>query len=185
MEGTGKALADLIGGRIQPFYFDYGSNSATWAADEMVAGCLADYVAAVSDAYAKKSGWDRKVILVAHSMGGLASLYATQRGQARDRIGGLITFDTPYLGSPFGNTLVAGMLQGLQQSAGSKLVPRVGSDAQICLGQHKDGAGLVKGCDAELPGYMPVEAGVTTIAGDITVERTGGTEPRGRTAESG
>ncbi|MDG4838342.1 alpha/beta fold hydrolase [Micromonospora sp. WMMD967] len=174
LEGTGKALAERTGKRIQPFYFDYGSNSTTWAADKIVAGCLADYIVAVSDAYAKKSGGDRKIILVGHSMGGLASLYAAQNGKAMDRIGGMITFDTPYLGSPFGNTGVAGWLQGLHQGVGSKLIPPIGSDAQICLGQHKDGVGLVKGCDAKLPGYMPVAAGVTAIAGDITVKRTFG-----------
>jgi len=177
LQDTGKELVERTGNRIQPFYFDYGSNSTTWAADKMVAGCLADYVAAVSDAYGKKSAGDRKIILVGHSMGGLASLYAAQDDKARDRIGGLITFDTPYLGSPFGNTGVAAMLQGLQQSARSKLVPPMGSDAQICLGQHKDGAGLANGCGAKLPGYLPVAAGVTTIAGDITVKRTFGPFP--------
>ncbi|MEU2616117.1 alpha/beta fold hydrolase [Micromonospora sp. NPDC007271] len=174
LEGAGRALEERTGKRIQPFYFDYGSNSTTWAADKMVAGCLADYIAAVSDAYSRKSGGDRKVILVGHSMGGLASLYAAQDDKAKDRIGGLITFDTPYLGSPFGNTKLASMLQRLQQSIDSILIPPMGSDAQICLGQHKNGAGLAEGCNAKLPGYMPAAAGVTAIAGDITVKRTFG-----------
>ncbi|SNT62710.1 Alpha/beta hydrolase family protein [Asanoa hainanensis] len=171
LTGTGKALAERTGKRIQPFYFDYGTNSTTWAAHVLVAGCLADYIAAVSDAFAKKRGGDRKVVLVGHSMGGLASLYAARDVKTTDRIGGLVTFDTPYLGSPFGNTRVAEILQ---RSVGGKLIPPIGSDAQVCLGQHRDGAGPAKGCAGVLPPFLPVAAGVTTIAGDITVKRTFG-----------
>ncbi|MEU8819588.1 alpha/beta fold hydrolase [Actinoplanes sp. NPDC048796] len=104
---------------MQPFYFDYGDNSTTWAADRLVAGCLAEYIAAVSEAYGKKSGGDRKVILVGHSMGGLASLYAAQNDRVRDRVGGLVTFDTPYLGSPFGNTAVAKVWQQVRLNSES------------------------------------------------------------------
>ncbi|GGQ49000.1 alpha/beta fold hydrolase [Couchioplanes azureus] len=174
MQETGEELRKRTGGRIQPFYFDYGRHSTTWAADDTVAGCLATYIAKVSTAYSDISGGDGKIILVAHSMGGLASLYAARSKEVGERIGGLITFGTPYLGSPFGNTGVASAWQKVRQELGDKAVPPVGSNAQTCLSPHKNGADMAAGCVGGLPPYLPAAAGVTAIAGDITVKRSFG-----------
>ncbi|WP_433380007.1 lipase family alpha/beta hydrolase [Actinoplanes sp. CA-142083] len=169
LQKAGKALDALLDHRIQPFYFDYGVQDTTWAADPIVSGCLSQYIEKVSAAYYKKGG-EGRVILVGHSMGGLASLYAAT-GNARADIGGLLTFDTPYLGSEFGDTGVAGWWQGVQQSLGPAIAPPVGSDAQICLGEHRDGAPLAKNCKWPLPKYLPAATPVTTIAGDVTIRR--------------
>jgi hypothetical protein len=174
MEKAAKALYSRTGKRIQPFQFDYGSQSTTWAADKLVSGCLATYLKQVSVAF-RTVGGDSRVILVGHSMGGLASLYATTNKDARAAVAGLITFDTPYLGSPFGNTGVAGWLQGIKRAFGDKLVPPAGSDAQICLGTRTEsGGGFQQGCAAAIPPYLPNTARVTAIAGDITVTRSFG-----------
>jgi pimeloyl-ACP methyl ester carboxylesterase len=174
MKDAADALYSRTGKRIQPFHFDYGSQSTTWAADKLVGGCLATYITGVGAAF-RKVGGDGRVILVGHSMGGLASLYATTDKAAQAAVGGLITFDTPYLGSLFGNTGVAGWLQGVRQAFGDKLVPPAGSDAQICLGTREEGGGKYQqGCDAKIPPYLPNTARVTQIAGDITVTRSFG-----------
>jgi len=171
MKKAADALYSRTGRRIQPFHFDYGSQSTTWAGDKLVSGCLATYINEVSAAF-KTTGGDGRVILIGHSMGGLASLYATTDKDARTAVAGLITFDTPYLGSPFGNTGVAGWLQGIKQAFGDKLVPPAGSDAQICLGTRKESGGKFQpGCKATSPPYLPNTARVTAIAGDITVTR--------------
>lgn len=174
MKKAADALYSRTGKRIKPFLFDYGSQSTTWAADNLVSGCLATYIKEVSAAF-QRAGGDSRVILVGHSMGGLASLYATTDKDARAAVAGLITFDTPYLGSPFGNTDVAGWLQDIRQAFGGKLVPPAGSDAQICLGTRKEsGGGFPRGCAAAIPPYLPNTARVTAIAGDITVTRSFG-----------
>lgn len=165
---TGQFLAEQLGNRIQPYYFDYAEQSTTWAGDDRVAGCLATYLTAVSNAY----GGDSKVIVVAHSMGGLATLYAAGRNGVSNRIGGVVTFDTPYLGSPFGNRTAAGLLQGAAQRWKGRLVPPPGSDAQVCLGPHSDGAPLPSGCTSSLPSYLPAAVPVAQIAGRVTVRRT-------------
>lgn len=166
---AGQALYDQTSHQIQPFYFDYRDQSTTWAANDAVAGCLARYITEVSTAYAKASG-DGKVILVGHSMGGLAILYAAAAGAARDDIGGIISFDTPYLGSPFGDSTLAGILQGLKQDGGVE-APPPGADAQVCLGEHANGSGLHAGCEYPLPPFLPAGVPVTQIAGDIIIRR--------------
>jgi pimeloyl-ACP methyl ester carboxylesterase len=169
-----EELKRRTGERIQPFHFDYGNQSTTWAADKLVSGCLATYVKQIVAAF-EAVGGDGRVILVGHSMGGLASLYATTDEDARAAVAGLITFDTPYLGSPFGNTGVGGWLQGVNQFLGNKPVPPAGSDAQICLGTRRpSGGAFQQGCSATIPPYLPNTARVTAIAGDITVSRSFG-----------
>jgi hypothetical protein len=103
-------------------------------------------------------------------MGGLAVLYAAARGSTAEAIGGVVTFDTPFLGSPFGGSAVAGMLEALRYLGGTS-VPPAGSDAQVCFGPHQDGAPLPAGCDYPLPPYLPADIPLTEIAGDITIHR--------------
>jgi pimeloyl-ACP methyl ester carboxylesterase len=174
LKKAADALSSRTGRRIQPFHFDYGGQSTTWASNKLVSGCLATYIKDVGAAF-RKAGGDSRVILVGHSMGGLASLYATTDEDARTAVAGLITFDTPYLGSPFGNTDVARWYQSFKQAFGGMLVPPAGSDAQLCLGTRKEsGGGFPQGCDAAIPPYLPNTARVTAIAGDITVTRSFG-----------
>ncbi|MBL7495921.1 alpha/beta hydrolase [Frankia sp. CNm7] len=168
LKETGKALTARTGNRITPYYFDYGAHRTTWASADAVAGCLAKYLAAVSATY----GGDGKVLVVAHSMGGLATLYAARRAGAAELLGGVVTFATPYLGSPFGETWAAGFWQDLHQH-GSTEVPPPGSDAQVCLGPHPNGgANMPDACASTLPSYLPASVPLTAIAGSATVRRT-------------
>jgi pimeloyl-ACP methyl ester carboxylesterase len=163
---TGKALARRTDNRITPYYFDYSKDATTWAGSNAVSGCLAKYITAVSTTY----GADGKVLLVAHSMGGLAILYAAAKDGAGSQIGGVVTFDTPYLGSPFGNTSLGGFFQGRNQGDGVNLPPE-GSDAQVCMGAHENGARLPSACAYDLPPYLATAVPVTQIAGVITIKR--------------
>ncbi len=154
--------------RIQPFFFDYGKDSITWAGAPAVSGCLASYISSVSAAY-YKTGGDGKALVAGHSMGGLAALYASTQNNAGPDIGGLITFDTPYAGSPFGNTSVATLREAILAGVD---VPPSGSDAGKCLGLHDDGASLPQTCAWGLPPYLPSGVPVDQIAGSIKVRRT-------------
>jgi pimeloyl-ACP methyl ester carboxylesterase len=193
---TGKWLTKHLPGKIQNYFFDYAAHATTWADNDTVAGCLATYLTDVSKAY-EAVGGDGKVLVVAHSMGGLATLYAathgdrTDVGHVADRLGGVVTFDTPYLGSPFGNRTLSGLLQGTKQQPsaveqflrrqspllsllpeGDAVVPPAGSDAQVCLAPHSDGGQMPAGCNAALPPYLPPSVPLTEVGGDITVRRT-------------
>lgn len=163
-------LTDQTNHEITPFLFDYGSHSDIWAAAPVVSGCLADYITAVSSAY-QAVGGDGGVLIVGHSMGGLAALYASVQPGVGKRIAGLITFDTPFAGSPFGDRAVAGALELYQQVVHRLAVPPEGSDAQVCLGLHDRGAPLPSGCAYGLPPYLAASTPIHEIAGDITLRR--------------
>jgi pimeloyl-ACP methyl ester carboxylesterase len=75
LTGLGQVVAAKVGDDIQPMVFDYSKWSAYWASDDHIAPCLADYLNAVSAAYAGAGG-DGRLIYVAHSLGGLAIRYA-------------------------------------------------------------------------------------------------------------
>jgi pimeloyl-ACP methyl ester carboxylesterase len=108
-----KVMAQIGNGHANPFLFDYSKWASYWASNPNIAACLADYVNAVSN-WNKLDGGDGKVIIVAHSMGGLAIRYATGSEYVSNpipagNIASIVTIDTPYLGSPFGNTSTAAL----------------------------------------------------------------------------
>jgi pimeloyl-ACP methyl ester carboxylesterase len=169
---TGSMLQQQTNNQIKPYYFDYARYSTTWAGADTVAGCLATYINTVSTSYGHAGG-DGKVIVVAHSMGGLATLYASGQSKAGSNvggeIGGVITFDTPYTGSPFGDTGIAAEAEKIKGHGA--ITPQAGSDAQVCLGTHANGMPLPTGCGYGLPPFLPVATPITQIAGSITVRR--------------
>lgn len=166
---TGTFLQQQTKNRIKPYYFDYAHQATTWAGSPSIGGCLATYIIAVSKSY-RRSGGDGKVILVAHSMGGLATLYASSQIDVGNDIGGVITFDTPYTGSPFGDTGIAALLEKI--NGHHDIAPQKGSDAQVCLGPHTDGMSLPAGCHYDLPPFLPAATPLTQIGGSVTVRRT-------------
>lgn len=170
---TSKVLHDPL----HAFVFDYSVNSGRWAAIPAIASCLAAYVNAVSAAY-KSAGGDGKVLAVGHSMGGLAirfsasSQYAAQPDGAS--LGGVVTLDTPHLGSPWGDTPQAQLGQdAVQLKLGNwfeGMFPfPAGGDGQVCLATHSGSAGMPLGCAT--PAWLPASVPVAEIAGDITVQR--------------
>ena len=160
------------------FYFDYSAHDTSWASTPAIASCLATYIGAVGAAYAKAGG-DGKVIVVAHSMGGLATLFSTSSRYAATPDGpvlaGLVSIDTPYLGSPFGNTALARAMEALPVlGAGhptSLFAPPAGTDASICLAAHAPpGNALPTGC--ALAPYLPAGVPLAELGGDMSVRRT-------------
>jgi len=188
---TGQPLTDTAKGLlaepnlpISTYQFDYSHWSSYWAANPNIAACLADYVRAVSDAY-HATGGDGRVIVVAHSMGGLAIRYATSALYVAHpidahQLAAVITFDTPQLGSPFGNVGV-GYLKELWQTVwkGAALPGPWSDDGQKCLAAHTNGADLPAGCGYATeagptapPPWLPAGVQLTQIAGDITINRS-------------
>jgi pimeloyl-ACP methyl ester carboxylesterase len=162
---TTEMLRKELGDRISTFTFDYFPWSLHWASDKHIAPCLAQYINDVSQAH-DKAGGDGKVVLVTHSMGGLATRYAALPA---DKVLQVITLGTPHLGSPLGGTAAAGLREALLTHLGREDPP--GASGGHCLAWHEKGAPLLEGC-GPLPPYLPPGVTVSQIAGDITVDRT-------------
>jgi pimeloyl-ACP methyl ester carboxylesterase len=186
---TMQPVANALGAAklpVHPFLFDYRSHNTDWASRPTVAGCLSAYIAAISAAY-QKAGGDGKVIVIAHSMGGLAARFASNSQftgtPVSQDLGAIITVDTPALGSPFGNQSLARAMQALPVFGGHHPASVLhgtfmdgfqtppGTDASICLALHQPPANrLPHGC--ALAPYLPTEVPVTQLAGDINLKRT-------------
>jgi hypothetical protein len=129
---------------VTPLYFDYEAHNSSWASAPVIAGCLATYVNTASDRYLQAGG-----------------------------DGGLVTIDTPYLGSPFGNQWIARALEVILARHPTSLAPQPtpGSDASICLAAHNPPSNVLPdGCAH--PPYLPASVPITELAGDISVKRT-------------
>ncbi len=154
--------------------FDYSSANTDWAAEPTVADCLARYVNAVGEQH-QRAGGDGKVYIVAHSMGGLAALFASDTAYTRSPIaeehfGGLVTVGTPYQGSPFGNTLPAEIKETWDElwSPNKTLPPRM-SNAAKCLARHDEKHWMPSGCPK--PPAAPGRP-ITMISTTTTISRT-------------
>lgn len=169
-QGLRKLMPDTFDFR----YFDYRGNRGDWAARAPVASCLADYINNIS-ALQHDAGGDGKVYVVAHSMGGLAIRFATDKNTVPNPVtasalGGVVTIDTPHLGSVFGSTWTATLTQWWQEHHGQSLQPDHTSDAARCLAIHGPGTHLPSGCAT--PPYLPAGVPLAETAGTSTVRRT-------------
>ncbi len=173
MDKTADALRKQLESRISTYVFDYSRWSSYWAADEHIAPCLAGYLKQVSAAYHDVGG-DAKVIVVAYSMGGLATRYAMTNGSTADPVLAtavpyIITMGTPSLGSPWGGTAFSTGKEFIQKVFGH--ADPSGASGGDCLAEHDKGRPLPKDCGG-LPPWLPNGVQLTQIAGDITVDRT-------------
>ncbi|HET8883844.1 MAG TPA: hypothetical protein VFM68_00030 [Candidatus Saccharimonadales bacterium] len=87
--------------------FDYENVHSEWVTNEAIGPELAMQIDCLAQA-SLQNGGQGKVIVVAHSMGGLATRYATNQTidgrKVADEVGLVITLGTPHLGSLWGNT---------------------------------------------------------------------------------
>ncbi len=94
---------------VAPFTFDYHEHSGRWVSDPSIGPALGDAIDCLFD----RSG-SEKVIVVAHSMGGLATRYALGEDRDRaDKVSTVVTFGTPNTGS------IAAQLVGTAADAAS------------------------------------------------------------------
>jgi pimeloyl-ACP methyl ester carboxylesterase len=83
--------------RVATYTFSYSRDSLAWVSDPTIGPALASAIACIADVH------DRRVVVVAHSMGGLATQFA--QGQTVDgrpvatRVGDVITVGTPFEGA--------------------------------------------------------------------------------------
>lgn len=162
-------LKAVYGARAAVFSFDYMEHNTEWASRPDVAGCLAEYVHEVSKVFAQK------VTVIAHSMGGLAIRYATDKALASPALSGaqlrhVVTIDTPHLGSPFGGTIAADALSVLQYLEVHHRFPGSDSDAARCLALREARGPMPEGCPT--PAFLPKGVGLTQISGENYLQRT-------------
>lgn len=174
MATTASMLEERMGDQVEVRLFDYARHATDWAARATIAPCLADHLRALSDAH-RAVGGDGKVFVVAHSMGGLVTLFSTDPSVVAtpvtaDELGGLVTLDTPFLGSPFGGTVLAEVKEALAEFEALGVVPAAHSDAGQCLQQWSAERELPPDCAT--PGPLPSGVPLHMVAGVATVERT-------------
>jgi hypothetical protein len=173
-----EASGSPVKNAVVTSYFAYPHHATEWANSRSIADCLATYLHDVSDAY-RGAGGDGKVEVVAHSMGGLATRFASAQTAGGVPVGsllaGVVTIDTPHLGSPFGGpTLGYGAIARLLEFAnrGGIFFPGPGTDAGECLGLHKPpGNRIGNGSCATAP-YLPAPARIHELAGEASVSRS-------------
>jgi pimeloyl-ACP methyl ester carboxylesterase len=174
MTEAAAKLRQQLGDRISTSTFDYSRWALHWASDSHIAPCLADYINTVSAAHKKVRG-DGKVVVIAHSMGGLAIRYAMDPDIVKSpataaTVSDIITLGTPHLGSPWGGTNVADWVAEVITHFGRERPP-ANAGGSRCLARHDKGAPLAADC-GPLPPYLPAGVTLTQLAGDITVDRT-------------
>jgi pimeloyl-ACP methyl ester carboxylesterase len=168
-----EALPDHKGRQF--LLFDYSKASTSWPDTPAIARCLATYIRDVSRTNSTRGG-DGMVYLVAHSMGGLAIRFALSPayGDAslvRD-VGGVVTIDTPYKGSMWGNQFLSWAASAKThplQALGLYGYPLGGARAWQCLATLGTRPSAPD-CAAAPP--LPEEVRLTQVAGDLSVERS-------------
>lgn len=163
------AITAALGSAVTPLTFDYHMANTNWVTDAAIGPQLAQCITWLANTSAKQGG-PGKVIIVAHSMGGLAVRCAVdpacvsgkgERAAANpDLIGLVITLGTPNLGSnpqslgPVGDTVCSWF-----PDCNTLLILRNTPAAKAMIAGSSELANL-----APLPASIPVDA----IAGEIT-----------------
>ena len=173
--GTGnpaavEALASAITEKLDSavYFFDHTLVNDVWAGDTALAGCLAAYI----DAVARGLG---DPVVVALSTGGLAVRYANDmiiEDRRIDRsLAGIVTVNTPHLGSPFGggwSTDAPDVLRRLGLGSWHAW-PSPDRGSARCLAPRQPATDMVEDC-ADEPPY--VRAVVHQIVGEISIRRS-------------
>ena len=180
-----KAIDGLAGTHVETF--DYSSSSRNWVTDKKIGRALAERIACLSQASAEAGGPGR-VVVVAHSMGGLATRQAASETvdgvSIGSRIGLVITLGTPNTGSWVNSVGLRGPQSGVESAAQTLLFNVLAAKCQdLDTGELIDGVCQfieAGGSDAakamrfgspqlkELPS-LPSDIPVLAMAGDIRV----------------
>jgi hypothetical protein len=152
-----------------PDTFDYSTAHYRWVTDKDIGPALAARIDCLAQHSLANHGTG-KVIVVGHSMGGLAARFAaaqTVNGhKVADEIGLVITLGTPNLGSGLAN-LGSGFMYSLCQNAGSAASllcdHQVGQTLSALHGLRDNSSEL-----NQLP-WLPDSVPTLAIAGDVTL----------------
>lgn len=162
MAPTADRLREQLGADYSILRFDYSQAANQWPSGA-TAGCLARYIVSAW----KRTGEARKVVVVTHSMGGIAARFAAGQTVSglpvADALAGLVTLATPHRGSPWGNTGAADFLERHLPGA----LPAGGDSAAACLAEP---ARRPPYCAP--PPYLPAGPSVAEIGTQITIKRT-------------
>lgn len=152
--------------------FDYSQNHTDWVDNPAIGPKLAQRIACLATS-SRRAGGPGKVILVVHSMGGLAVRWAandsSNPGEVANDLGLVITIATPNLGSGWANTGTT-VLQSLCEAASSTLGNARPAPGSFCAswsavyGMQDDSHRI--NTLAWLPRGIPVYA----IAGDVSLD---------------
>lgn len=159
-------------------FFDYSADHSRWVSHKNIGPRLVNEINCRA-ASSKAEGGAGKVILIGHSMGGLAIRYAANNG-AKDSIGAVVTIGTPNIGSGWAS---AGMLSLRHMCRATKLghaIQAIANESdcnELLSGNSIIDAfdGLERHSDelAALP-MVPDSIPVTGIAGNVGIQHTWG-----------
>lgn len=146
--------------------FDYSTHHTRWVTDQHIGPALAQQINCEAAA-SRAAGGAGKVVVIGHSMGGLAIRFAAAQ-KVHDQpvandIGLVITIATPNLGSGLANE-AAGLIHALCDAAQQYDCDQILSARNSAFGGLADGSQQLKQL-AWLPRTIPTLA----IAGDVTL----------------
>jgi pimeloyl-ACP methyl ester carboxylesterase len=153
---------------LYPHEFDYSKYNQEWVSNPNIGPKLATLIVCMATA-SQQAGGPGKVILVDHSMGGLATRYAATETPAASQvvsdIGLVVTIGTPNSGSALANGF-----SGVLRDLGCDIPDAIGdvSENNVCalsaINALRDNSAQL----AKLP-MLPSSIPLRAIAGDVTV----------------
>lgn len=174
MSAMANGIKQTLGARVAVYRFDYSATPDSWAGSPEVSMCLAEYIDLISTG-SRARGGSGKVMLVGYSLGGLAIRYASAQSVHGRNIGaemaGVITLDTPHLGSTWGGTNLARLLAelGVIMGGAKAFLPSADSDAAHCLARRVEGQSAPVECGT--PPYLPANVPIHQIDGEVSITR--------------
>ncbi len=151
-------LQDVPG--VSVFTFDYEGANTSWVTDPAIGPTLAAHIACLHDAF------DQDVIVIAHSMGGLATRQAfAEAPETAEMVSQVITYGTPNTGSDLGAAGVTTALALLAVNAApdpDRTIRDLTGDAAVDLATGSQAL-------AELPEW-PEGLAVHALYGDTRIE---------------
>ncbi|WP_159620901.1 esterase/lipase family protein [Ruania rhizosphaerae] len=151
-------LQDVPG--VSVFTFDYEGVNTSWVTDPAIGPTLATHIACLHDAF------DQDVIVIAHSMGGLATRQAfAEAPETAEMVSQVITYGTPNTGSDLGAAGVTTALALLAVNAApdpDRTIRDLTGDAAVDLATGSQAL-------AELPEW-PEGLAVHALYGDTRIE---------------